>query len=635
MPGIRFFSIWRIIAVLMSSAILLQTTPARAAGPPTDPAELEAFLDGFFSSAMKQYHVPGLVFVMVKDGQVFLSKGYGYADLATQRRVDPETTLFRVASVSKLFTGTAAMQLVEQGKLDLHRDVNAYLKTFQLPATFPEPVTTLNLLTHTGGFDERVFGMEVHRIEDVRPLGEYLAERMPRRVLPPGDVFSYSNHGVALAGLLVETISGTDFEKYIQDNILIPLGMKHSSFSLTPELAPDIAQGYFYKDHQYHAVPYDYSNDAPAGSLVTCAADISRFMIAHLQDGRLGDVRILSAETARLMHTRQFGHHPKLPGCAISFMEDFVNGRRLIGHGGNWRGYTSRLVLDPEANFGFFVSYNALSSAGTENKLHENLVSAFYDRYFPSPRAALPKPSSDAIARADRFAGSYRNNRYIRDSFGKLAALLNEWRVTDNGDGTLSAYLPGEEPIKLVEVEPLLFMRDDGKGYVAFRAGDDGRITHMFVDNYAADKLPEIESARFHIMALAMITIVFISALFGWPIAYALRKPRPSHPKGARAARWFAAGCMLLFMGSLIVIGVELSGDTYEYAYGVPTRIAVLLRLEYLVPPLVLGMVLFAATARLKRWWNLGARIHYSIIVLAAMALIPMLIYWRLLGYGY
>ncbi len=632
---LKVLATWPSVVLLAICAFLFQPTPATAAGPPDDPAELEAFLDGFMASAMDRYHVPGLVFVMVKDGQVFLSKGYGYANIAGKRPVDPETTLFRVASVSKLFTGTAVMQLVEQGKLDLHQDVNVYLKGFQLPAVFPEPVTPLNLLTHTAGFDERVFGMEVRRREDMRPLGEYLAARMPARVLPPGDVFSYSNHGVALAGLIVQNVSGLPFETYVEQNIFTPLSMNHSSFVLTPELQPFLAQGYYFQNHKYQLAPYDFSNDAPAGSLITCGADMSRFMLAHLQDGRLGDARILSEETARLMHTQQFTHHPKLAGCAVSFMEDFVNGRRLIGHGGNWRGYTSRLVLDPAANFGFFLSYNALSSSGRENWLHEKLVQAFYDRYFPVPETLLPKPAADAAKRAPLFAGYYRPNRYIRGSFGKLAALLSEWRVVANTDGTLTAYLPGHEPVRLTEVEPLLFIRDDTKGYVAFRADSAGRITHMFIDTTAADKLPTIETARFNSMLLGLIILIFLSALLVWPIAYFLKGHGPRAIKMERAARWFASASILFFLISLGSIGAELSGDIYEYAYGVPGRVALLLRLQYLVPLLVFGMVAFAVTAWRKNWWNIWGRIHYSIIALAALTLVPVLLYWRVLGFGY
>jgi CubicO group peptidase (beta-lactamase class C family) len=638
MQSKRDAGIFRAILLLISlaAAVVFSAVPANAAGP-DDPAELEAFLDGFLSSAMDQYHVPGLTFVMVKDGRVFMAKGYGYADLATGRRVDPETTLFRVASVSKLFTGTAIMQLAEQGKLDLHGDVNGYLKSFQLPETFPEPVTPLHLVTHTAGFNERVFGMAAREREDVRPLGQYLADRLPRRALPPGDVFSYSNHGVALAGLLIEEISGVPFEEYVKDNIFTPLGMGRSSFTLTPEMAPDLAQGYYYQDYEYQLAPYDYSNDAPAGSLITCGADISRFMLAHLQDGRLEGARILSEETAQLMHTQQFTHHPKLPGCAYSFMEDIINGRRLIGHGGNWRGYTTRLVMDFEADMAFFLSYNALSSAGTENGLHVDLVEAFYDRYFPVPAASLPAPPADAVSRAGKFVGSYRHNRYMRDSFGKLASLLSEWQVTANSDGNLTVHLPSGYGgrVKLVEVEPLLFLRGDGKGHVAFRADVDGRVTHLFIENYAADKLSGIESARIQITLLSVIIMIFLSAVVGWPLAYVLRKPRPSHPAGARAARWFASATALLFVCSLAFIAGELSGETYEYAYGVPARTALLLQLNYLNAALVVCVFVFAALAWRKKWWGLAARIHYSVVILAAVALIPILIYWRLLGYGY
>jgi len=621
--------------ILAAIALTLLPYPAIAAGP-NDPAELETFLDGFLASAMKQYHIPGLVFAMVKDGEIFLAKGYGYADLAAGRPVDPRITLFRVASVSKLFTGTAIMQLVEQGKLDLDTNVNMYLKAFQLPDDYPEPVTTLHLVTHTAGFDEQVFGMEVRRPEDMRPLGEYLAERLPRRALAPGDVFSYSNHGVALAGLLVEEISGASFETYVAENIFKPLGMGHSSFILTPELKPDLAQGYYYEGDKYQRAPYDYSNEAPAGSLVTCGADIARFMLAHLQGGRLGDARILSEEMTKLMHTRQFTHHPKLPGCAVAFMEDIINGRRLIGHGGNWRGYTTRLVLDPEAGFGFFLSYNALSSAGTENGLHNDLVEAFYNRYFTIEREPLPAPSERDIARAKLFEGSYRHNRYMRDSFGKLAALLSEWRVKANSDGSLEVRAGVlEEPVRLVHVEPFLFLRGDGKGHVAFRAKADGQITHLFIENFAADKLSCIETMRFQVSLMGLIIIVFLSALVGWPAAYALRKPRPTHPAGARAARWIAFVTALLFIGSLAIIAIELSGDTFEYAYGVPARTAFLLRLNYLNAALIVGMVVSSIIAWGKQWWTLSARIHYSVITLAAVTLIPVLIYWRLLGYGY
>jgi len=131
---------------------LAQELPISPQGP-TDPLELEAFLDDFFAKEMTKEHVPGAAVALVKDGKIFFSKGYGYADLEKKIPVVPDKTLFRVGSISKLFTTTAVLQLVEQGKLKLDDDVNKYLKRFQVKNTYPKPVTVANLLTHTDGFD--------------------------------------------------------------------------------------------------------------------------------------------------------------------------------------------------------------------------------------------------------------------------------------------------------------------------------------------------------------------------------------------------------------------------------------------------------------------------------------------------
>ena len=173
----------------------------------------------------------GAVFLLVKDGRVFFARGYGYSDLMKRTAVDPAKTVFRVGSVSKLFTATAVLQLAERGEVDLHTDVNRYLKTFQLEENFPAPVTLANLLTHTGGFDDRAIGIAARNAQDQAPLGEYLARSMPPRVRPPGEMYNYSSHGIALAGYIVETVSGQPFGEYVEKNILEPLEMRQSSFS--------------------------------------------------------------------------------------------------------------------------------------------------------------------------------------------------------------------------------------------------------------------------------------------------------------------------------------------------------------------------------------------------------------------
>ena len=121
---------------------------------PTDPAELEAFLDELLAKDMEEYHIAGAAVSVVKDGKLFFAKGYGYADLEKGIPVDPEQTIFRIGSIGKMFTWTAVMQLVEQGKLDLDADVNTYLD-FRIPDTYPQPITLKHLMTHTSGFEDR------------------------------------------------------------------------------------------------------------------------------------------------------------------------------------------------------------------------------------------------------------------------------------------------------------------------------------------------------------------------------------------------------------------------------------------------------------------------------------------------
>ncbi len=146
---------------------------AMAEGQPPALADLDdlaAFLDGFIAEGLDTYRLPGVTVAVVADGATIFARGYGYADLEQGIAVDPETTLFDVGSVAKLFTFTAVMQLVEDGRLDLHADVNRYLTHFQVEGAYPEPVTAAHLLTHTAGFDERDIGAAARSPEEVLPV---------------------------------------------------------------------------------------------------------------------------------------------------------------------------------------------------------------------------------------------------------------------------------------------------------------------------------------------------------------------------------------------------------------------------------------------------------------------------------
>src|SRR5947208_8005065 len=197
--------------------------------PELTKADFETFLDALIPSQLRNRNIAGAVVSVVKDGQVLFQKGYGYADVEAKKPVLPDQTLFRPGSISKLFTATAVMQLVEQGRLDLDRDINDYLD-FTIPKTYPEPITLRQLLTHTGGFEETLKNLFVAHESDMKPLRTYLVNQMPARIFPPGQIPSYSNYGFTLAGYIVELVSGETFERYIETHILKPLRMTNSTF---------------------------------------------------------------------------------------------------------------------------------------------------------------------------------------------------------------------------------------------------------------------------------------------------------------------------------------------------------------------------------------------------------------------
>src|SRR5215203_5356196 len=346
-------------------------------------ADVEAFLDGLVPQQIKHDDIAGVTISIVKDGKLLFAKGYGYADVENKKAVSAQETLFRPGSISKLFTWTAIMQLYEQGKLDLDRDVNDYLD-FKIPEAFGKPITLKNVLTHTPGFEEQI--KDLFSADSTNPnLGQYLKAHIPARIYPPGTVPAYSNYATAIAGYIVERVSGRPFEQYVAENIMRPLKMTHSTFSqpLPQELAPFMSSGY--RLGSDNAESFEVVNPFPAGSLSSTAADMAQFMVAHLQDGQLAEAGILKPETARLMHSRLFALDDAANAMCYGFYEESRNNQRIIGHGGDTVFFHSDLHLVLDQKVGFFVSYNSAGKgSGLGDSPRANLWESFLDRYYPA-----------------------------------------------------------------------------------------------------------------------------------------------------------------------------------------------------------------------------------------------------------
>ncbi|HEX2995380.1 MAG TPA: serine hydrolase domain-containing protein [Anaerolineales bacterium] len=590
-------------------------------------------MDGVMAAKMSENHIPGAVVVVVKDGMVLLSKGYGYADLETRTPVDPEKTLFRPGSVSKLFVWTSVMQLVEQGKLDLDANVNDYLD-FTIPDTFPEPITLKTLMTHTPGFEDKGEDLFVIKPENVISLEAYLKKNIPARVFAPGTIGAYSNYGTALAGYIVERVSGMSFDEYVETNIFSPLEMRHATFRqpLPANLAEDMSSGYNYSNGGYVKGDFELVVAYPAGGLSASGLDMAKFMIAHLQNGRYGEAQVLKEETARKMHSQLYTADPRIDGMAYGFFENTVNDQYIVSHGGDTILFHSGLYLFPEQNLGFFISTNSAGGAGVADEVGR----AFGDRYFPVEKTADLVPAADFDSRVAKYAGEYYSARNNFSGFEKIFALFSPVSVTVDEDKNVILSQAGEAT-RYVEVEPGLLVNREHPDDKIVMKEENGQITLHPTSPFVFIKTPWYGSLTLHLLILLGGALLFGITLFHWLVAFFAglfkREPRPLLSRLARLTGGLFALAYLVF---LLVCAVALSD--VNPAYGVPNLIFetpagidTFVKLPILLGVLAVMMAPFAVVAWIKRFWSFGARFAYTFLTLFAFAIVWALMYWNLL----
>ncbi|MFW5761659.1 MAG: serine hydrolase domain-containing protein, partial [Cyclobacteriaceae bacterium] len=444
----------RLFFLLVFTTVLSFHSFAGLIDPPNqDHEDWANFIDRQMIELMERYDLPNASVSLVAGGKIVFMQGYGYADMKTRTPVNPGNNLFRTGSVSKIFTWTAVMQLVEKGIIDLDQDVTKYID-FELPRSIhglnrkgpADPVTMRHLLSHTGGFEDVIEGLFRLRAEDHLPLRDYLVKHMPARIFPPGEVMAYSNYGTALAGYIVENLSGLPFEEYIEKYIFSPLGMINSSFRqpLPPDLHKNMVGAYRKVDGEFLQGEFEYM-PAPAGGLSTSAADMAIFMLAHLgagiNDGENVQKQrdpvpgstleishnpggsILSEKTLSRMHSTLFTHHPLLGGMAYGFKEYTINGQRVIFHAGSSTLFNSGFYLLPEANAGLFICYSGGMYTG-----QVEVFNAFMQKFFPGKGGLLQEdifPDAGARPQKNELKGEYQQSRRIETGPDKLLNLLN------------------------------------------------------------------------------------------------------------------------------------------------------------------------------------------------------------------
>lgn len=608
------------------------------------------FFDSIVPLKLKQSHTPCLVVTVMNNDSLLFENGYGDANVQKMIPADPERTVWRLASISKVVTATAVMQLVEQGKLDLDRDINDYLKTVKIPKKFDKPITLRNLLTHTAGFDDRYIGKSFRTREERPSLQDFIQKMLPARIYPPGEIFMYSNIGNALAALVVQDVSGQDFNEYCRQHIFLPLGMKKTSFRIDDQLAKNLYQGCIYQNGFFNPIPFDYLGDYPAGQLLSTAAEFSRFMMCQLGNGILDSVRILNAATAEMMHTTQFTQNSKLEeSIGFAFMIFDVYGNKVVGHNGGYLGLATRMWLLPGKKIGLFMATNIM-----DNSVIDNVSYAFIKRFFNNtppltvkyPLETLPVYDTTNVV---KYTGYYRNIRYSHGEFTKMGVLwgyAGEVHIWKNDSGMLMMNNYFGTPRRLIQVQPGVFQSIDDDYYIAFKSDYKGNPEFLFTNGTTAfEKISEFYTRKVQLILLGSLlgffALVLLFRLFYKAIPKKLRRKKPlSLPcrKVRNASIWTSGLFLLHWLGLGLVLFVlhpayELTGT--GLACGVGT--------DMYVAQSVLLLAVITLLLTVKRYFNiLGknegsfiSKLFYTVFILAGILYLWLMNYWNILGFRF
>lgn len=536
--SVGFGKLLPMFAVLALSPLVASADSSSGAAAPLHEAhplvkeDLEAFFDGIIPLQLERSDVAGATLLVMRGSETLLLKGYGFSDLKKKRAVDPARSMFRLASISKLFTWTAAMQLVEQGKLDLDAGVDRYL---DFPLGTGKPMTLRNLMTHTSGFEETVRDIIVTDPKRYIGLREFLIQNQPQRLFPPGTIPEYSNYAVGLGSYIVQRVSGERFEDYVAAHIFAPLGMTHSTFfQPPPEALADLPSAGYPSSTREPAIGFELFSPAGAGGISSSAADMGRFGQMLLNGGELDGQRLLQQESLDQMWKPQFRANEQLPPIGLGFYQVWRNQLKWIGHQGDLVAFHSLFFVEPKEKLVVFISYN---SAGSARKTRPELLDAFCDRYFPSQlHQTFITPAKGSFKDIE---GTYQSTRRADSTILKLFALLGQSHALIDKEGVLHVdrikdlrgHPYGWKPIG----QDLWQQADDQDKLFAIR-GTDGRIERLAGSFPAAQlqRVPWYESDKVVFMTMALSVIICISVLHAIVLRlarrYVFRSTQPIAP---------------------------------------------------------------------------------------------------------
>jgi len=627
----------RCVRIVLTAGMMAALAAAQAPAQPGphDPNELATFFDGLYAGLERAHHLSGMTVAVVRDGQVLLLGGYGYADIAKGQRVDPERTLFRLGSVTKTLTWTAVMQLNAEGRVDLNASVDQLIpEDLSVPSPWKVAPTVRDLMAHTPGYDD-VPAIGLFRHQPYKgTLRDALTEITPILVRKPGELVSYSNYGAALAGLIVERISNVTWERYVESRILKPLGMANATVEqpVPPELAAQVATGYRWRNGELQPQGFEYVPLAPAGGASASAAAMARYMLAHLQDGRLGDERILPDWAAQEMHQPLYRAAPQLGAWLHGLYELRPAAPRVYGHGGDTLWFHSLMALFPETNTGLFISFNSDTGAPARNEVYK----AFLERYYPQPPLTMPKVLDGAAQRAAACSGWFVSTRLPRRTPARLVALASTMSITREGVNRLAVSGMGlAAPLHFIETEPWVYREVRGQDLLVFRPAKSGAPELAFLSANPASAFERVSvflspGVQLALAGLAGLGVVI--AFLAYPVmALRIRFLGLKVDSRVRAAHGWAWLASLAFTVAIMGFASYLR-DPLAIVFGIPGDLELAQWGGRIGSLLSVGSVAVAVILWSRRFGKAGGRIALTAVACCQLTLALWCTRWSLLG---
>ncbi|HZE41246.1 MAG TPA: serine hydrolase domain-containing protein [Stackebrandtia sp.] len=617
---------------LTAATVLILPSPA-SADPATSLSDVGGLIDKIVPKQLSDGGIPGAIVTVVADGKTVFAKGYGKADVDSGRRMDARTTGFHTASEAKLYTATAVLQLVGEGKLDLDADVNRYLRSFKVPDAFGEPVTVRDLLTFTSGFDYDVYGWSQWDAAHQPSLASFAKDQLPQRVRAPGEYIAYNNYDYVLAGYLVELASGQSYGDYVHRHVFAPLGMDHTSAARHHPSGLDstLATGYRPVDRGQVATRGQLSPVAPAGGdTITSSSDMAAFMKAQLSD----DPR-LGAGVAKQLRRQQFTSDKRMPGMGFGFEQRPRDGQKVAFKDGDLPGIHHDLALLPDAGIGIHVVYNGDGEDSAAFWDGKHLINSVIDHYFTrSGKDAATGIGGDV----SKYAGSYEAARTTRSNFARVATLMAPVTVSATGSGRLRTTGLSEDPNvstqDWIQVDPGYFVEIGGDHTLSFDSSE--ALISSDQPSSAFFKRDGLDSPTLHLWTLALTALVLLVALAWIPIQALIRRlrHRDRHPLGARAARllaWVTSLGVAGYLTGFAMVNADSNKLMQDFLTG-NWLLSLTLNTATFIGAFAIALVVTAVVAWARGWWTVSGRVGYSVWALAAAGFMWIVLTYNLIG---